>query len=421
MKKITEVTRQDILDIIRDGFVVEYDSPIWDVKSGDLISTENVRMWFAGRLDTIPFFSRIYDLENMPSYDRRFPNAKDDISCHLSWGDYPDDYWFLDDERFQLSRYDADEPLLRLICEMFHPAVRSESSPWKQYLQKFNELLQSDGYEIYPAESVSGRAIYCFRELDQIELPHNTTPVFAAKRALGEGSYARTFRYTDPFYNKDFVVKTAKSDLTEKELERFRREFDQMKQLRSPYIVEVYSFLPESNEYTMELMDCTLYDYIRKNNATLTLTQRKKIVAQLLRAYRYLHSQSVFHRDVSPHNALVNIYDDTIVVKISDFGLVKIVESSLTSENSELKGSLNDPALKVLGFSKYELRHELYAITLLLVFVLTGKYNWAKIKEPPIQEFMHKGTDPNINNRFQTLDELRRGFLRCVNCLEHSN
>ena len=93
--------------------------------------------------------------------------------------------------------------------------------------------------------------------------------------------------------------------------------------------------------------------------------------------------------DVSPRNTLVNVYDDAIIVKISDFGLVKIPESDLTSESTELKGSMNDPALKVTGFSNYELRHELYAITLLFVFVLTGKCNWAKIKEPPIVEFMN--------------------------------
>lgn len=418
MKKITEVTRQDILDIIKDGFVIQYDEPVYDGKTGEYLTSENVRMWFAGRLEEVPFFLRIYDLENMPSYDRRYGNAKEDICCHLSWGDYPDDYWFLDDERFQLSRNDEDEPLLKFICEMLHPAVRNENSPWQKYLDKFNELLQPDGYEIYQAENISGRGVYKFRETNQIELPHTQTPVFAAKRPLGEGSYARTFRYTDPFYDKDFVIKKAKSELSEKELERFRREFEQMKALRSPYIVEVYSYFPETQEYTMELMDCTLYNYISKNNTTLSMTQRKTIIAQLLRGYRYLHSQSVLHRDVSACNALVNIYDDAIVVKISDFGLVKIVDSELTSENTEFKGSLNDPALRVQGFANYELRHELYAITLLCVYVLTGKTNFAKVKEAPIVEFMHKGTDADINKRFQALDELQKGISRCVTLLE---
>lgn len=100
---------------------------------------------------------------------------------------------------------------------------------------------------------------------------------------------------------------------------------------------------------------------------------------------------------------------------------MKIVESDLTSENSELKGSLNDPALKVLGFGNCELRHELYAITLLLVFVLTGKLNWSKVKEPPIQKFMRRGTNPDIDKRVQALDELQQGIRHCVKRLEESN
>lgn len=421
MKKITEVTRQDILDIVRDGFEIKFENPVFDSETGQYLSSKPIKMWFAGRVEIIPFLSRLYDLEQLPSTDHRFKNALEDISCHMNWGDYRDDYWFLDDKRFRLSRYDDDEPLLRFLCEILHPVVRREDSPWELYLKKFNELLRPDGYELYPAESISGRDTYRYRETDCMELPHASITTFPAKKALGEGSYAKTFRYTDPFYNKAFAVKTAKPNLGQKELERFKREFDQMKQLRSPHIVEVYNYFPDKNEYTMELMDCTLYDYISKNNATLSLGERKRIILQLLRAYSYLHSRSIYHRDVSPRNTLVNVYDDAIIVKISDFGLVKIPESDLTSESTELKGSMNDPALKVTGFSNYELRHELYAITLLFVFVLTGKCNWAKIKEPPIVEFMNKGTDADIDKRFQTLDELKQGIVQCIEDLNRDS
>lgn len=58
---------------------------------------------------------------------------------------------------------------------------------------------------------------------------------------------------------------------------------------------------------------------------------------------------------MSPRNVLIKIYDDVIVVKVSDFGLVKITDSELTFEQSELKGSLNAPSLKVSGFGNYEL------------------------------------------------------------------
>ncbi len=176
MNKISEITRQDILDIIRDGFVQELDEPVYDGERGEYVTEYSVSMPYCGRLEEIAFFSRIYNLEEMPSHDSRYRNALGDISCHMRWGDYDDDYWFLTDRRFQLQNGDGDEPLLRFICEMLHPAVRNEKSPWKQYLDKFNEILRVDGYELYPAQHISGRSIYKYRECsiqETASLPDN--------------------------------------------------------------------------------------------------------------------------------------------------------------------------------------------------------------------------------------------------------
>ena len=106
------------------------------------------------------------------------------------------------------------------------------------------------------------------------------------------------------------------------------------------------------------------------------------------------------------------------MVKLSDFGLVKIIDSELTSENTDLKGSLNDPALKVEGFGNYGLLHELYAITLLFTYILTGKTNWAKITDPVIKPFMDRGTNPDKSKRFQTLEELGNAVKVCFAALE---
>lgn len=192
MNKISEVTRQDILDIIKDGFIEESDEPIFDYKTGKDITENKIYMPFCGRLNEIGFLSRLYDLKTLPSDDYRYRNALEDISHHLHWGDY-DGGWFLHDPRFKLLQNDGDEPILKFICEMLHPAVRIEKSPWKSYLNKFNELLRVDGYELYAAQHISGRAIYKKREYISGETPLLPESLFSER-------YKELIRYENGEY-----------------------------------------------------------------------------------------------------------------------------------------------------------------------------------------------------------------------------
>lgn len=160
MDKITEVTRRDIMDAIRDGFEVSFDEPLYVGLDDEYETSYKVKMPFYGRLDELSFFSRIYDVKNLPSLDCRYNNALEDIQCHLLSRNTLEDCWFFKDERFKLRHGDGDATLLTFICEMLHPAVRDESSQWKDYLEKFNSLLRVDGYELYPAQRISGRDVY---------------------------------------------------------------------------------------------------------------------------------------------------------------------------------------------------------------------------------------------------------------------
>ena len=420
MKKISELTRRDLLDIIMGGFVIKelaVGDEIYELET-DKYGRYIIRMPYCGRFDEVEFLSRLYNLDELPSYDSRYRSARGDIIQHTVNNDDWDDYWVFSDARFNLSNGSEDEPLLKLLCEILHPAVRIEGKPWIEYLKKFNEILSPDGYELYAAEGISGRDIYKYREKDVVVVDVNPTKRFVALKPIGEGSYATVLKFKDDFYNKTVALKRAKKDLDEKEVERFKREFEQMSKLRSPYIVEVYSYDTEKNEYTMEYMDYTLEKYISKNNSSMSIQQRKNIITQLIKGYRYLHSSGIFHRDVSFKNVLLNEYDDVLVVKISDFGLVKIPDSDLTSENSELKGCLNDPTLKVKGFGAYELLDEIYALTLLFAYIITGKTNFAGIKEPCVRSFMNTGTNADRNKRYQNLDELQRGAIECLTALQ---
>ncbi|MBQ9070192.1 MAG: protein kinase [Clostridia bacterium] len=367
-------------------------------------------MSYYGRLDEITFLSRVYDLKNMPSTDSRFRDAEGDIWQHTVNNSDWDDGWVFSDPRFGLINGD-DEILLKFLCEMFHPIVRNEHQPWKKFLETFNELLKPDGYEIVEKNHISGRIVYGWKKVipNTISIPERTFPSYELK-LIGEGSYAQVFRYKDSFYDYQFVVKRAKKNLTEKELIRFKREFEQMKSLSSPYVVEVYSYNYEKNEYIMEYMDCTLDKYISENNGRLTFSQRKSIVLQILRAFKYIHSKDMLHRDICPKNVLLKLYDDARVVKISDFGLVKIPDTELTSVSTEYKGYFNDPELRLEGFNTYCIIHETYAITRLVYFVMTGRTNTEKIENVDLKNFVIQGLSSDKKKRFQDIDELISAF-----------
>lgn len=78
--------------------------------------------------------------------------------------DWEDD-WILTDSRFQLQHGD-DEHLLRFLAETLHPVVRADETEVAALLKSFNDALARDGYELYPADWISGHAVYGWRTRD---------------------------------------------------------------------------------------------------------------------------------------------------------------------------------------------------------------------------------------------------------------
>ncbi len=148
-KKITELTRRKIYDHI---------------------ALSNVH--WSGRMDEPGFLARIYDLSSMRSDDPRFSSAEGDIRQHRvnNW-DWDDD-WVFTDGRFELQHGD-DEVVLRFLAETLHPLVRPDEGETTRLLKFFNEALGRDGYELYPADWISGHAVYSWRAPGSF---HGSTP-----------------------------------------------------------------------------------------------------------------------------------------------------------------------------------------------------------------------------------------------------
>lgn len=138
--KITIITRRNIFDYLQaEGF------------------------WWSGRLSETDFLSRIFDLDQLPSFDSRFENAAGDIWQHRvnnpsDW----EDNWIFSDSRFNLLKCD-DTTFLNFLCEMIHPLVRMDPPDVTRLLQIFNDNLKEDNFELVEKSRISGKPIFIGR------------------------------------------------------------------------------------------------------------------------------------------------------------------------------------------------------------------------------------------------------------------
>lgn len=221
---------------------------------------------------------------------------------------------------------------------------------------------------------------------------------------VGEGSYAVVHSYVDPDYGIKFAVKRAKRGLSERDLARFRQEFDVMKRLRFPYVVQVYQYDQERDEYRMEYCDETLRTYVAKRNGTLGFGARKRIALQFLYGLNYLHTRQLLHRDISLQNVLLKVYDGgAVLVKLSDFGLVKERSSDFTRTQTEMRGTIRDPLLD--RFKDYGIGNEIYSIGWVLSYIFTGKES-LNVGSGDVGAIIQKCTSADILTRYKSVMEL---------------
>ena len=347
-------------------------------------------------------FSTIHHLfvDNYSAMNERLPT-----------GDYGNHYW-AENSRELILAIEVLRGLERVLKTTNY--AFSVDPYYEQVITKSMEFLVKSGGSPIPPHMEKVVIYYTdpiFRKKDSVKI--NSTSAeqqYADLKQIGFGSYATVYSFTDPFYDRKYVLKRANSNLNAKELERFKQEYEQMTRLSSPYIVEVYHYDGVKHEYVMEYMDFTMKDYIEKNNPTIE--ERRKMVYQVFQAFKYIHSKGVLHRDISPANIMIKVFEDVNVVKVCDFGLVKIPDSTLTTVNSEWRGCYNDPALISEGFGNYTILHETFALTRLVAFIMSGKPYPDKIKDSKLKAYVEKGLSADKTKRFQSVEEMAAEFRR---------
>jgi serine/threonine protein kinase len=115
-------------------------------------------------------------------------------------------------------------------------------------------------------------------------------------------------------------------------------------------------------------------------------------VQQLLAGLQYLHENGVLHRDIKGANVLM----DHGIVKLSDFGLSKIIDSE-SKKSFSTKGTPAWMAPEIITQQHYSCASDIWALGCTILEMVTGKIPWSEVgKKDPIHLMVHIATTNTV-------------------------
>ena len=191
-------------------------------------------------------------------------------------------------------------------------------------------------------------------------------------RRLGSGGMANVYLAEDEELGRRVAIKVLdeKHANDEQFVERFRREAKNAASLSHPNIVSIYDRGEAEGTYyiAMEYIEGrTLKDLIVARGP-LPVERAVSYARQILGAVRFAHRKGIVHRDIKPHNVLV---DTDGRLKVTDFGIARAGASQMTEAGSII-GTAQYLSPEQARGAPVDQRSDLYSVGIVLNEMLTG-------------------------------------------------
>ena len=152
---------------------------------------------------------------------------------------------------------------------------------------------------------------------------------------IGSGGMADVYCAQDLQLGRKVALKLLYRRFAEDEefVERFKREASAAAGLQHPNVVGVYDRGEWDGTYyiAMEYLEGRTLKQLLQEEGPLAPERAIDIVVQILRAARFAHQRGVIHRDIKPHNVII---DEEGRAKVTDFGIARAGASDMTETGS---------------------------------------------------------------------------------------
>jgi len=191
-------------------------------------------------------------------------------------------------------------------------------------------------------------------------------------RKLGAGGMANVYLAEDQELGRRVAIKILNDRHANDDqfVERFRREAKNAAALSHPNIVSIYDRGEAEGTYyiAMEFLDGRSLKELIVTRGPAPVPVAVEYTRQILSALRFAHRHGIVHRDIKPHNVLV---DGEGRVKVTDFGIARAGASQMTEAGS-IVGTAQYLSPEQARGTNVDQRSDLYSLGVVLYELLTG-------------------------------------------------
>jgi eukaryotic-like serine/threonine-protein kinase len=193
-------------------------------------------------------------------------------------------------------------------------------------------------------------------------------------KLIGGGGMANVYLAHDMILDREVAIKMLRMDFANEEefIKRFQREAQSATSLVHPNIVSIYDVGEEDDLYyiVMEYVQgMTLKQYIQQHSP-VGVEQALEIMKQLTLAISHAHQNHIVHRDIKPHNILV---DEEGTVKITDFGIAMALSATSITQTNSVLGSVHYLSPEQARGGMATKKSDIYSLGIVMFELLTGR------------------------------------------------